>query len=241
MKLNCDLGEGFGAWKMADDTDIMPYIDMANVACGFHAGDPLVICRTISSALSHGVDIGAHPGYPDLQGFGRRSMKLSAEELKAMLLYQISALDGLTESLGGNMSYVKPHGALYNDMMRELHIFDSVIDAVSSFHKPLKLVVLAGAVKPAWAEKAADAGVPLLLEAFADRRYLPSGKLQPRGEEGAVLSHQDMLEQVNNLYHNHEVVTANGTTLKIQADTLCVHGDTPDALNAAKNIRSLIA
>lgn len=240
MKLNCDLGEGFGAWRMADDTAIMPFIDMANVACGFHAGDPQVICRTISAALSHGVEVGAHPGYPDLQGFGRRSLKLSAEELETSLLYQISAIDGITQSLGGTVTYVKPHGALYNDMMSDLQIFSSVVKAVSSFHKPLKLMVLAGALKPAWAQVAAKAGFSLLFEAFADRRYMPSGKLQPRSEEGAVLSHQDMLEQVNNLYHHHEVVTADGTRLKIEADTLCVHGDTADALAATKAVRSLI-
>ena len=180
MKLNCDLGESFGSWQMGLDTDVMPYIDMANIACGFHAGDADVMAKTLLLAKQHGVAVGAHPSYPDLQGFGRRSMALSASEIINTMRYQMAALDGMAQSAGVTISYVKPHGALYNDMMSKAAVFDAVLQAVAGYYRPLKLMILATAEQQHYHDLASAKGVELLFEAFADRRYTDDGKLTPR-------------------------------------------------------------
>ncbi len=240
MLLNCDLGESFGSWRMGMDADVMPHIDLANVACGYHAGDPVTMRRTIELALAHGVRLGAHPAYPDLEGFGRRSMQLSAEELNACLLYQIAALDGMAASAGGSIDYVKPHGALYNDMMLDAGVRATVMAAVAAYHRPLKLMLLATAQQASHREAAAAHSLELLFEAFADRCYDHDGYLISRRCPGAVHSRERTLGQVAGLLESGCVETANGKTLSLQADTLCVHGDNPEGVAAIREIRALI-
>lgn len=240
MLLNCDLGESFGSWCMGMDADVMPHIDLANVACGFHAGDPVTMIRTITLARDHGVRLGAHPAYPDLVGFGRRSMLLSVEELGASLLYQIAALDGMAATTGLSVEYVKPHGALYNDMMADAGILDTVMATVASYHRPLKLMLLATAAQGEHREAAAGHGLDLLFEAFADRCYDDEGRLLSRRLPRAVHDRERMLEQVADLLNRGCVTTDSGSTLPLQADTLCVHGDNPEGVAAIREIRALV-
>jgi 5-oxoprolinase (ATP-hydrolysing) subunit A len=241
MKLNCDLGESFGSWQMGLDSEVMPHIDMANIACGFHAGDADVMARTLTLAKQYGVSIGAHPSYPDLQGFGRRSMALSHSEIVNSLRYQIAALDGMARTEGLTLSYVKPHGALYNDMMSKSSVFAAVLDAVAGYYQPLKLMLLATPAQQPYRDLAAAAGVSLIFEAFADRRYTDEGKLTPRSEAGAVLHKAEMLAQVKQLVKQGTVTTVSGKTLALNADTLCVHGDNQAAIAQVQQIRALLA
>lgn len=240
MLLNCDMGESFGSWCMGMDAEVMPHIDLANIACGFHAGDPMVMASTIALAQSHQVRIGAHPAYPDLVGFGRRTMQLSREELHASLLYQIAALDGMAASSGLSIEYVKPHGALYNDMMDDSGIRETVMAAVAAYHRPLKLMLLATAEQAAHREAAAEHALDLLFEAFADRCYDDHGRLLSRRLPGAVHDRDSMLQQVAALLRDGCVTTDSGRQLRLQADTLCVHGDNPEAVAAIREIRDLV-
>ena len=241
MKLNCDLGESFGSWKMGLDAAVMPYIDMANIACGFHAGDADVMAKTLQLARQYGVSVGAHPSYPDLQGFGRRSMALSHSEIINTMRYQIAALDGMAQSSGVTISYVKPHGALYNDMMSKPAVFAAVLDAVAGYYRPLKLMILATAEQQHYRDLATAKGVDLLFEAFADRRYTDDGKLTPRSEAGAVLHEAEMLAQVSQLVTQGTVTTVSGKALPLSADTLCVHGDNQAAIVQVEKIKALLA
>ncbi len=240
LTLNCDLGESYGSWSMGLDRDIMPSIDQANIACGYHAGDPMIMVRTVQCAVEHQVEIGAHPAYPDLVGFGRRSMSCSHEEIVALLHYQIAALDGICATYGAELSYVKPHGALYNDMMRDIKVRASVMQAVSSYARPLKLMILSTGDLATHQQEASALGLELMLEGFADRRYTPQGQLLSRTEEGAVLSEADSMAQVRQLFERGTVLASDGQELALQVDSLCVHGDNPSALNAVRAIRSLI-
>ena len=245
MKLNCDLGESFGAWSMPVEAAIMAEIDQANIACGFHAGDPLVMKQAIRLAKQHDVDIGAHPAYPDLQGFGRRSMAIAADELSALIQYQVSALSGMAKVCGANVSYVKPHGALYNDMMKDTAVMRTVMQSIAeinmqSLNSPLALMVQATSQNAAIKEAAQEWELPLYFEAFSDRRYTDEGLLQSRLIEGAVLSESDALLQAKQLISSGTVTTASGATLAIEADSLCVHGDTKGAVNIAKKIRTFL-
>ncbi|MCA1929646.1 5-oxoprolinase subunit PxpA [Rheinheimera sp.] len=240
IKLNCDLGESFGAWQMGLDAQVMPLIDQANVACGFHAGDPTVLVNTLNLAKQHQVQIGAHPSYDDKQGFGRRSVKMNADELKHLLWYQIAAVDGVAKSLGLELSYIKPHGALYNDMMASPALLDTVMQAVASYHKPLKLMLLATASATEHKQLAKGYQLELLFEAFADRRYKNDGSLTPRSQAGSVLDHQSALAQVQQLLQNGTVQSDTGDSVVIQADTLCVHGDNPQAVALVQSIRQLL-
>ena len=245
MKLNCDLGESFGAWSMPVESAIMGEIDQANIACGFHAGDPLVMKQAIRLAKQHDVVIGAHPAYPDLQGFGRRSMAIAADELSAMIQYQVSALSGMAKVCGANVSYVKPHGALYNDMMKDTAVMRTVMQSIAeinmqSLNSPLALMVQATSQNAAIKEAAQEWELPLYFEAFSDRRYTDEGLLQSRLIEGAVLSESDALLQAKQLISSGTVTTASGATLAIEADSLCVHGDTKGAVNIAKKIRTFL-
>lgn len=240
MKLNCDLGESFGQWQMGLDSVVMPHIDMANIACGFHAGDADVMTHTLQLAKQYGVCIGAHPSYPDLHGFGRRSMALSHQEIINCLRYQIAALDGMARTTGLTLSYVKPHGALYNDMMSKPDVFAAVLDAVAGYYQPLQLMLLATPAQQHFVDLAAASNVSLLFEAFADRRYTDEGKLTPRSESGAVLDTADILAQVNQLVTQGSVTTSSGKILPLRADTLCVHGDNHAAIAQIKQIRALL-
>ena len=240
MLLNCDLGESFGAWKMGLDEHVMPHIDMANVACGFHAGDPDVLAQTLKLVNTHQVALGAHPSYPDRQGFGRRSMQLSEQEIINALHYQIAAIEGMAKVQGLTLSYVKPHGALYNDMMKSQRLLSCVIKAISHYPSELKLMVLATAQQANHQQLADDYKISLIFEAFADRLYTDEGLLTPRSEAGAVHDKSALLAQVKQLHQQGSVTTASGKSLSLRADTLCVHGDNEASIALIEEIRNVI-
>lgn len=242
MKLNCDLGESYGAWSMGQDEQVMPLIDMANVACGFHAGDPSVMQKTVALAAKHGVEIGAHPSYHDLAGFGRRSISHSPDEIHALILYQLGALEGLCRKEGLKLSYVKPHGALNNDMMRDMSTLEAVMSAVKSYQPNLPLM-LPVTVKYQQHHKLAQyVGLPILLEAFADRAYDDEGQLVSRRLPGAVHQSADkIVDQASSFANDGGVYSTSGSWLTLPADSLCVHGDNEAALNAIRAIRKTLA
>jgi UPF0271 protein len=240
MLLNCDLGESFGSWSMGMDEQVMPHIDQANIACGFHGGDPLTIRNTLLLAATHNVSVGAHPAYPDLVGFGRRSMNLSADEIVASILYQVSALDGMAASAGSTLAYVKPHGALYNDMMAKPGVRQAIMEAMVNFHRPLVLMLQATPEAEAHRKEAAALDLDLSFEAFADRCYDDDGKLLARSKAGAVHNRGAMLAQVSQLKTEGTVTSVNGKTLQLNADTLCVHGDNMEGVKAIQAIRALV-
>ncbi|OMH33898.1 5-oxoprolinase subunit PxpA [Motiliproteus sp. MSK22-1] len=241
MKLNCDMGESFGSWSKGMDAEVMPYIDMANIACGFHASDPMTMDLTVRMALDNKVEIGAHPGYPDLLGFGRRDLTCSAQELKMIVTYQIAALDGICRVNGTRISYVKPHGALYNKMMQDADVLTAVMAGVADYNRELALVVLAKSDRDA-VERLADAkGLQLLFEAFADRAYDDNGNLVKRNQPGAVLQDQQQIEQqVLEIVRQGKVTSLGGLSVPLKADTICVHGDNEQAVSAARHIRESI-
>ena len=240
MLLNCDLGESFGSWTMGLDAQVMPHIDQANIACGFHAGDPLTIQQTLELAGAHGVSIGAHPAYPDMVGFGRRSMNCSTEEIIASLHYQIAALEGMALAAGLALSYVKPHGALYNDMMANTAVRSAIMRAMAAYHRPLALMLQATAESEVHRDQAQTAGIELLFEAFADRCYDDDGSLLSRRLPGAVHNRERMLAQVKQLRNEGSVTTVSGNILPLQVDTLCVHGDNLEGVQAIEAIRALV-
>ncbi|MDK2596123.1 5-oxoprolinase subunit PxpA [Pseudoalteromonas obscura] len=240
MLLNCDLGESFGAWKMGLDVDVMPHIDMANIACGFHAGDPSVMAQTLALAKEHSVSIGAHPSYPDLQGFGRRSLNMAKQDLIHCIHYQVAALEGMANIAGMQLTYVKPHGALYNDMMRDASILETLLEALSIYPSNLKLMLLATAQAEQHKNLADQYKVDILLEAFADRLYTDDGLLTPRAQPNAVHNEEKLLEQVDLLATKQSVLTATGKTLFLPADTLCVHGDNLHAINQIQKIKNIL-
>lgn len=240
LLLNCDLGESFGSWTMGMDEAVMPHIDQANIACGFHAGDPLIMTNTLKLAQQHGVRIGAHPSYPDLVGFGRRSMNCSGDEIRAFMSYQTAALGGMAQSMDLSLEYVKPHGALYNDMMAKEEVRHAIMDAIASFHLPIRLMLQATPEADFHRQEAEQRGLELYFEAFADRCYDDDGKLLSRTKPGAVHSKEKMLAQVKQLNELGTITTVSGKTLSLQADTLCVHGDNIEGVQAIEAIRELI-
>ncbi len=240
ISLNCDMGESFGHWVMGNDAQVMPHIDMASIACGFHASDPQIMSKTVQLALSYDVQIGAHPSYPDRQGFGRRSIPMSADEITNMLIYQIGALKALCESHNAELRYVKPHGALYNDMQTNLTVFEAVLDAVSSFDLPL--MTLAITDNQPLLDLADRYDVPLLFEAFADRRYQVNGQLASRTNSDAVLtSPDDILSQAQQIALYGKVRTIDGFTIPLEVDTICVHGDNPQSISVIEQIKHMLA
>lgn len=241
MKLNCDLGE----FKNNNDADIMPLIDMANIACGFHGSDPLTIKKTIKLALQHQVIIGAHPSYPDVENFGRQSMNLSQHDLIANVQHQIGALQALCTVENAQLDYVKPHGALYNDMMKNLNLFDDICLAIAqlnqSSNKPLSLMVQALTDNVKFDQIAKKHHISLYYEAFADRAYLDNGLLVPRSDSGAVLTNnQDVVIRCQALLNKKPLLSKNQQPLKFHIDALCVHGDTLNALAMIKALRKTI-
>ena len=239
IRLNCDMGESFGVWRMGDDVHAMPLVDQANLACGFHASDPLTMQRTVAMAVQHGVSIGAHPAYPDLLGFGRRHIACSAEEVTALVLYQLGALDAFCRAAGTEVAYVKPHGALYNDLVRDDALFNAVLMACASYREGLPLMVLALADNSRERQLGQAAGVPLIFEAFADRAYLADGQLAPRRLNGAV--HHDpqrILQQALAIAQGEPFADIDGQPLQLRADSLCVHGDNADALAVLRRLRA---
>lgn len=240
LLLNCDLGESFGSWTMGLDASAMPFIDQANIACGFHGGDPLVMSKTLALAKAQGVSIGAHPSYPDLVGFGRRSMNCSSDEIKALVTYQVAALDGMAASQGLDLNYAKPHGALYNDMMAKDGVRHAIMDAMAAYHRPLRLMLQATPQADVHRAEAAERGLALYFEAFADRCYDDDGRLLARSKAGAVHTREKMLAQVQQLNDEGTITTVSGKTLTLQADTLCVHGDNLEGVQAIEAIRDMI-
>lgn len=236
VDLNSDLGESFGSWKMGNDDQILPVVTSANIACGFHAGDPLGILKTLKQAVKLGVTIGAHVAYPDLVGFGRRNMDLSRDELIADVLYQISALDGLAKVAGSKVKYVKPHGALYNTIAKDQVQAQAVIDAIKMYNPELVLVALAGSNL---VEQAKASGLKVVSEAFADRAYNRDGSLVSRRLEGAVLHDSEFVaKRVVSMLQNGGVESIDGVFTPIQADTICLHGDTDGALEMSAAIKA---
>lgn len=240
LLLNCDLGESYGSWTMGMDSAVMPFIDQANIACGFHAGDSLVIQKTLALAKQHGAEVGAHPSYPDLVGFGRRSMNCSADEIKALMTYQVAAMDGMAAAQGLTLSYVKPHGALYNDMMAKTEVRQAIMDAMAAYHRPLTLMLQATPDAALHRQEASERDMSLYLEAFADRCYDDNGRLLSRSLPGAVHSRDKMLAQVKQLSEKGTVTTVSGQEIALQADSLCVHGDNIEGVQAIEAVRALL-
>ena len=240
QRLNCDLGESFGPWTLGMDSQVMPYIDEANIACGFHAGDPVVIKNTLLLAKRHNVAVGAHPSYPDLAGFGRRSMTMPATELIASLNYQIAALVGMAANEDLELKHVKPHGALYNDMMKNGQVRSAVMQAIAESHHPLTLVLQATSNANIHRQEASAFGLSIVLEAFIDRCYNDDGTLVSRTQSGAIHNREKMLQQVSQLVQQKSVTTQTGKQLSVEADTLCLHGDNPIAVAEIQHIRHLI-
>ncbi|MHA6962554.1 5-oxoprolinase subunit PxpA [Zobellella denitrificans] len=241
LLLNADMGESFGPWVMGCDREVMPFVDLANVACGFHASDPDTMRRTVRLALDHGVKVGAHPAYPDLVGFGRRSLACSPAEIENLVLYQLGALDALCRAEGGRVTYVKPHGALYNDMMQDPARLEAVIKAVAAYDPTLPLMVMATRDPQPARTLATRHGVTLWFEAFADRAYDAQGYLVSRRLPGAV--HHDpavIVEQARRIAQGQVLTASDGSPLMLAADTLCVHGDNPESIAAVKAIRQAL-
>ncbi len=235
IDLNCDMGESFGAWTMGQDAVVLAHVSSANIACGFHAGDPDTMRRTVELAARAGVAIGAHVALPDLQGFGRREMRLSAAETYAMTLYQIGALAGFARAAGTRLCHVKPHGALYNMAARDAALADAIARATHDFDASLILVGLAGSELPRAGQRA---GLAVAHEAFADRRYHSDGSLTPRSEADAVIDDVDAaIAQALAIATRGTVTTRDGNPLELNADTICVHGDRPDAGVFAQRLR----
>lgn len=241
IRLNCDMGESFGIWKMGNDEEIMPLIDMANLACGFHASDAVTMSRSVILAKKYNVSIGAHPSYHDLLGFGRRTLVCSLEEIKAIILYQLGALNAFCRANGTAISYVKPHGALYNDMMRDENIFKAVLNAVSSFNKNIRVMILSGPKNEEYEYTAKLYDINLFFEVFADRNYNDDGSLVSRMEENAVIHEElDVITRIVNLKEKSLVTSINGHKLFLKCDSICVHGDNEKALEFVKLVRKAL-
>ena len=238
INLNADLGESFGAWTMGDDAALLQIVNSANIACGFHAGDPAVMQATVRLALAQGVSIGAHPSYPDLQGFGRRVMQMSSRDLQAMLLYQIGALQAIAAAEGGRVSHVKPHGALNNVACADKEVAATVVRAIQQLNPSLMLLAPAHS---ALASAAETAGLPVRYEVFADRAYLDDGQLMPRARPGAVLHDaQACVDHVLRMVQAQAIVTATQRQLPCRIDSICVHGDGPEAVATARAVRQAL-
>lgn len=242
MKLNCDLGESFGTWQKGADKQIMPFIDLANIACGFHASDPLTMQKTVKLAIQHNVIIGAHPSYPDLLGFGRRSMLLSDDELTAIIHYQLGALQGICTSENSQICYVKPHGALYNDMMKNEHLFLIVCSTIAQFNPSLPLIMQALPDPLPFQTIAKKYGITLWFEAFADRAYNDDGSLVSREHNNAVIDNtKQVLDRCRHLLKHKQLLSITGKPLNLHVDTLCVHGDNPAAVELVEQLKRLIS
>jgi UPF0271 protein len=236
IDINCDMGESFGNYVLGQDAELLDHISSANIACGFHAGDPLVMAKTVQLALEKGVAVGAHPSYPDLQGFGRRKMDMTPDEIEAMIIYQIGALDGFVRANGAHMTHVKAHGMLYNVAAVEPPIAKAYARAVARYNPELAFVCLA--TSPMFIEEGRKAGLRVVREAFADRAYNPDGSLVSRRLPGSMITDPEKsVEQVIRLVTQGEIVAHDGTLLKLQADTVCVHGDGPTAPTIARALK----
>lgn len=235
IDLNSDVGEGFGQWRIGDDEAMLGTVSSANIACGFHAGDPTGIRRTLAVAATNGVVVGAHVGYRDLVGFGRRDLDVEPVDLIADVIYQIGALQALATSVGTRVSYVKPHGALYNRIAHDEKQARAVVTAVAEVDQSLVLLGLPDSVVLRLAQ---EAGLRTAAEAFADRAYTPTGQLVSRRLEGAVLHDAEVIsERIVGLVQTGTIQAIDGSVIRLQADSVCVHGDTAGAVEAAVAIR----
>jgi UPF0271 protein len=238
IDLNSDLGEGFGRWTLGDDAEMLGIVTSANIACGFHAGDPLVIRQTVIGARDAGVAIGAHVGYRDLAGFGRRNMDVSSAELVSDVVYQIGALQGIARAAGTSVTYVKPHGALYNTIVHDARQARDVVTAIREIDPSLAVLGLPGSE----VLKAADAaGLRCVTEAFADRAYTPAGTLVSRREPGAVLHEAgDVARRMVELATEGTLTAIDGSSIRVSAESICVHGDSPGATEMARQVRAAL-
>jgi 5-oxoprolinase (ATP-hydrolysing) subunit A len=235
IDLNCDMGESFGAWRMGNDAELMNVVSSINVACGFHAGDPSVMRETVQTAIEKGVAIGAHPSFPDLQGFGRREIKLSPTEIFDIVLYQISALKGICQALGTILHHVKPHGALYNSAAKDKQTAAAICEAVKAVDKNLIFYGLANSFLISEAEQI---GLRTASEVFADRTYQSDGSLTPRGQPNALIHDTEKsLEQVLEMIQTQKVTATDGQQISLKAETICIHGDGAKALEFATAVR----
>lgn len=238
IDLNADLGESYGAWTLGDDDAMLAVVSSANVACGFHAGDPTTLLRTCRSAANAGVRIGAQVGYQDLAGFGRRFLDVAPADLTADVIYQIGALDGLARVAGSAVTYVKPHGALYNAVVHHRGQAKAVVDAVLAYDPHLPVLGLPGSE---FLDEAERVGLRTVAEAFADRAYTPQGTLVSRSEPGAVLSDPEAVaERVLTMITDGTVEAVDGTTVEVRAESICLHGDSPGAVAMANAVRDLL-
>ena len=235
IDLNCDLGEGYGIYQAGPDEAIFPLISSANIACGFHAGDPQVMRRCVSLALRHGVSIGAHPGTPDLQGFGRRVMELSTEEVENLMLYQIGALDAFARAAGSRVRHIKPHGWLYNEAAKDSNLAKILVGTVKSLNPEW---ILFGAAGSQLIAAAKEAGLPCAEEAFADRTYQSDGSLTPRSQPGSLITDPDQAaRQCLDIFLRGKLKTVSGAEISLHADTMCIHGDNPSVVSILTRIR----
>ncbi len=236
IDLNADVGEGFGSNRLGDDGPLLDLVTSASIACGFHAGDPLTMHATVAAAHARGVAIGAHPGYPDLPGFGRRDLAATAAEIRAYVVYQVGALAGVCRAAGARLRFVKPHGALYNRAATDAAAASAIAEAVAAVDATLVVLALAGG---ALVDAARAAGLRAAAEAFADRAYTSAGALAPRSVPGAVLTDPDVVAaRALGIVRDGRVRAADGTEITLHADSLCVHGDTPGALALARAVRT---
>jgi len=238
VDLNSDLGESYGAYKIGRDEDIIPLVSSANVACGFHAGDPDVMAKTVAACKKSGISIGAHPGFADLAGFGRRNMNVSPSELKNMIIYQIGALDAFCKSAGIKLRHVKPHGAMYNMAAKDEKLARAICEGIYEYNGSL---VLLGLANSEMLKQAKLIGLPCASEVFADRAYEDDGTLVARSKPGAMIEDEDKaVERVIGMIKNHTVESVSGKTIEIIPDSVCVHGDSEKALLFVKKIREAL-
>jgi UPF0271 protein len=239
IDLNCDMGESFGAWRMGCDAELMNYVSSINIACGFHAGDASVIRKTVEAAIGKNVAIGAHPSFPDLQGFGRREMKMSAREIFDVVLYQVSAVKGICEALGARLHHVKPHGALYNQAAKDAETARAIAEAVKAIDAELIFYGLSGSFLISEAEKI---NLQTASEVFADRTYQRDGSLTPRERPDALIHDAEKaFAQVLQMIRAQTVTATSGETVAIKAETVCIHGDGANALEFARTIKAKLA
>lgn len=242
IDLNCDMGESFGSYNLGFDQEVMPHITSANIACGWHAGDPMVMDRTVAMAARHGVGVGAHPGYPDLMGFGRRHVECHPDEITNYVIYQVGALQAFCQAHGVPLRHVKPHGGLYNRAVADPEVAHAIARAIAAMDPGLLWVVLAGSMGEAAAEAAGELGLKVCREAFPDRAYTPEGALAPRGQEGAVIHDPEVVvARALMMASQGKVIATNGSELTLTVDTLCVHGDNPSAVQLVRHIGQALA
>jgi len=241
IDLNSDVGESFGIYKLGLDEEVIPLISSANVACGFHAGDPAVMRRTLALAKAHSVSVGAHPGLPDLLAFGRRYMDASMREIKDYTAYQVGALQAFAALQGTRLQHVKPHGALYNMAVQNINIWEATAEVIAGIDKGLILVALAGLNRDQIREIGERYGIRVAFEFFADRAYNPNGSLVSRKEPGAVIHDETAVaRRVIKMINDGKVVAKDGTEVSLTADTICVHGDNPAAVRLIRGIREAL-